>query len=154
MWPKDGGLANTGMTWSDALQAAISLNSGSGLCGYKDWHLPNEKELHSLVGGYADPTYALPKGHPFVNVTPDYYYWTSTTSTYNASNARGVFMGLGSVSNLDKTYNYIYFWPVRTLPPGSDLWISKRASSTGLRASMAVRRPGDHLPDWASTSAG
>jgi len=70
MWPKDGGLANTGMTWSDALQAAISLNSGSGLCGYKDWHLPNEKELHSLVGGYADPTYALPKGHPLLTSRP------------------------------------------------------------------------------------
>ena len=66
-------------TWSDALIAANTLNSGE--CALTDgsvegeWRLPNVRELSSLID-YGRHNPALPTGHPFT-YDPG-YYWSST----------------------------------------------------------------------------
>jgi hypothetical protein len=67
--------------WTQALTDANTL--ASGRCGLTDgsvagdWHLPNVKELQSLIDfGRFGP--ALPDGHPYLDVQPS-FYWSSTT---------------------------------------------------------------------------
>lgn len=62
-------------TWKDALNRVQTLDNGNGFAGYKDWRLPNERELTSLV------RYACPD--PAINLTafpgtPGEMFWTST----------------------------------------------------------------------------
>ncbi len=67
----------TEFTWQDALKKvqALDSQSGSGFAGYKDWRLPNERELASLVRfACSDPAInetAFP-------ATPSMNFWTST----------------------------------------------------------------------------
>jgi hypothetical protein len=103
IWLKDavrlGG--RKGLTWRDALAKVASLNRGEVFsCAhynpgtfYKDWRLPNIKELQSLIhfGGRLNP--ALPKGHPFVGFVgevPRFFYWSSTTRVDQVYKAWGV----------------------------------------------------------------
>jgi len=67
----------TTFTWQDALNKVQTLDSSSssGFAGYKDWRLPNERELTSLV------RYAC--SDPAINeaafpATPSVSFWTST----------------------------------------------------------------------------
>ncbi len=119
MWPKNANLANK-MGWNQALDYVASINSGSGLCGYKDWHLPNINELESLVDtGEANiATWLMSQG--FSNVQGN-YYWSSTTWVHAPEAAWPVHMLDGSIDmyNLTSTVpihskgNSYYVWPVR-----------------------------------------
>jgi hypothetical protein len=60
------------MDWYDAVRTCWLHQAG----GRMGWHLPTVEELASLVDPTA-PAPALPPGHPFQNVQPD--YWSSTT---------------------------------------------------------------------------
>lgn len=109
--------------WSAALAAANSL--ADGFCGLTDgsvagdWRLPNVRELQSLAHyGFYNP--AVPdtagtgqwsEGDSFSGVQ-SYYYWSSTTYAYDASNAWYVILATGRVSAYYKTDTY-YVWPVR-----------------------------------------
>lgn len=70
--------------WESALTVANTLEAGD--CGLSDgsfegdWRLPNRFELESLLD-LKQYGLALPPGHPFVNVEPD-YYWTSSYHSY------------------------------------------------------------------------
>jgi len=70
--------------WTSALSVANSLEAGD--CGLSDgsfegdWRLPNRFELESLLD-LKQFGIALPPGHPFDNVEPD-YYWTSSYHSY------------------------------------------------------------------------
>ena len=77
MWARNANLPNGTRTWQGALDYVASMNSGSGLCGYHDWRLPNRKELRSLID-YSQYYPALPLNHPFINVQ-SYYYWSSSS---------------------------------------------------------------------------
>jgi len=67
--------------WQAALAAANQL--AAGYCGLTDgsaagdWRLPNLRELQSLID-YSQVNPALPPGHPFLNTTTGYLYWSST----------------------------------------------------------------------------
>jgi hypothetical protein len=83
MWQKND--SGVGLNWQEALAYAENLE----LAGYKDWRLPNAKELHSIVDYTRSPgTTGSAAIDPLFNVTPikdikgnkQYpYFWTSTT---------------------------------------------------------------------------
>jgi hypothetical protein len=116
IWLKNANCFGT-RNWSSALTDCSGLANGS--CGLTDgsvagdWHLPNVRELQSLID-YARLTPALPAGHPFTGATSS-YYWSSTTSVLNTSFAWDVTFGSGNVDGIDKSYNY-YVWCVRGGP--------------------------------------
>jgi Protein of unknown function (DUF1566) len=122
MWTRDGNLSNGTKTWSQAFDYISSLNSGTGLCGYNDWRLPNVVELESLVneGEPIIATWLNTQG--FINVQSD-DYWSSTTEAGFTRAAWLVSMWNGSVESSYKSYNnYNYYynvWPVRAGEGGS-----------------------------------
>lgn len=86
-------------TWVSALAYCEGLDHA----GHTDWRLPNRNELESLV----DDT----KYSPAIDTTAfpnakSYAYQSSTTITSNATAARLVHFGAGSVGGQLKTYNY------------------------------------------------
>ncbi len=101
-------------TWSDALAFANALKDG--VCGLTDnssageWHLPNIRELHSLIDfGNYNP--ALPSGHPFTGVVSS-YYWSSTSFATSTDYAWYVALSIGNAYGGHETNTY-YVWPVR-----------------------------------------
>jgi hypothetical protein len=109
--------------WDHALAAANALASGQ--CDLTDgrapgdWHLPNIRELLSLIDyGQFDP--ALPAGHPFLHVATtatvggETCYWSSTTIMADAA-------GGGALPYVVRLQNAIVLhpglscrvWPIR-----------------------------------------
>jgi hypothetical protein len=81
--------------WAGALSDANGLASGS--CGLTDgsaegdWHLPNVRELYSLIDF---ETGMLPVDAPFTPART--YYWTSTTTRWGGcAETRGLYCGHG-----------------------------------------------------------
>ncbi len=123
IWLKNAACFGT-KTWAEALQAANGLADGS--CGLSDgsaagdWHLPNVKEMQSLLSyGYTGP--AIPNtagtgqwtaGDPFTNVQ-SWKYWTSNTNSTGASQAFQVDLTYGATVYNDKSYYSQHLWPVR-----------------------------------------
>lgn len=116
MWSKDGNLSAGPQTWTPALDFVASLNSGSGLCGFKDWRLPNVRELESLINAGQANTATWLNTQGFVNVQSGSYWSSTTYSTYAGggySYAWYVDMLGGNVLFNGKTYLY-YVLPVRS----------------------------------------
>ncbi|MCP4707406.1 MAG: DUF1566 domain-containing protein, partial [Planctomycetes bacterium] len=114
IWRQDINCCGGRRTWAPALTDCNSLADGS--CGLTDgsvaggWRLPSIKELQSLIG-YANFNPALPSGHPFTGVQPN-YYWSGTTYADRTDNAWGVYMLDGFVIYGNKTQR-VFVWPVR-----------------------------------------
>jgi hypothetical protein len=127
-WLKDANCVGTeypsfsyydNVTWQQGIDFIKGINNGtyencSG--GYRDWRLPNRKELLSLID-YSNEDIALPVFNPFTNVQ-SIFYWSSTSIPYYADSAWVVDMLDGSMSYGNKNYDFKYIWPVRTGPPG------------------------------------
>ncbi|HQS58781.1 MAG TPA: DUF1566 domain-containing protein [Gallionellaceae bacterium] len=84
VWTLDANLSEFPLSWLEALVWVRNMNKEHA-CGFSDWRLPNCRELRSLVS-HQTRRPALPKGHPFVNVFPG-WYWSSTTAAISASHA-------------------------------------------------------------------
>jgi len=114
MWTKNANLAGTPRNWQEAMDYIAGMNGGAGTFGYKDWRLPNIRELCSLID-FGEDVPALPPGHPFINVQTDlesYYYWSSTTYTSHTGGAWVIRMFDGYSNGHYKTGDY-FAWPVR-----------------------------------------
>ncbi len=139
MWSKNGNLPNGTRNWQGALNYVASINSGSGLCGYKDWRLPNVNEFESLVnaGEANSATWLISQG--FVNVE-SVIHWTSTTLANDTGSTLVVGVWGGGVSYGPKS-NLYYVWPVRSgqsgAPTPSEIW------KTGQTTTYAVGDDGD-----------
>ncbi len=117
VWSKNANLPNGTRSWQEALSYVASINSGSGLCGYKDWRLPNVNELESLIndGEANSATWLLNQG--FINVE-SVIHWTSTSLANDPSGTMVVGVWGGGTSFGPKSNNY-YVWPVRSGPETS-----------------------------------
>lgn len=125
-WAKNAVLGGS-LTWQNALNYVASLNSGSGLCGYRDWHLPNRNEFRSLID-YSRETPALPSSHPFINVRD--CYWSSTS--YENSPADAWRIRLGSFfqeDTINKGAEY-FVWPVRSPTLASPAPVAKTGQTS------------------------
>ncbi len=141
MWLQDANFAGTvghdpdgvgpgEMYWQSALDFVRELNNGDfdatapGKCGHDDWHLPNVKELQSLIHfGYSAPSFSNDAGtghwtsddsggaSAFSNV--ESFYWSGTSFSLSPSNAWKVSLGDGNVSHVNKTSSECHAWPVR-----------------------------------------
>lgn len=109
-WDADGTANDGAVTWQHALDYVAKLNAENYL-GHNDWRLPNRKEMKSLINyGQPDTTQWL-NSQGFTNVQAT-FYWSSTSSAYNAIGAWRVDIHGGRVNNWFKTqYNPV--WPVR-----------------------------------------
>jgi hypothetical protein len=134
MWLKDANCFASAMLWQDTLDTVSDFNSDPGsydceeyTAAYKDWHLPNRKELLSLVDRSKYYYSALPTGHPFVNQESQYHghWWTSTTDPSDDRYAYRIHLsGTAVMEKASKTVNPVYLWPVRGTTDGvSMLWI-------------------------------
>ena len=104
MWAADGNAAgcNNGamVNWTDAIIYAEALS----FAGFSDWHLPNVKELLSLIEYDADLVVAvapLIQEPPFSN-TARGTYSTSTTSPDNTANYSIVNFFNGQITSTGK----------------------------------------------------
>jgi hypothetical protein len=97
------------MRWKDTLEYIACLNENNYL-GYKDWTLPNRKQLFSLVDRSRYKP-ALPSGNPFTDVKLK-NYWSSTTDPQNADQAFYIGMDKGNIDDYRKS-DTNYVWPVR-----------------------------------------
>lgn len=98
----------TTRTWLDAQRSCNTRTVGVRL----GWRLPTIQELASLL----DPNNPegnpdLPPGHPFSNVQSS-FYWSATTGACNTGCAWDVFLDLGAVNVVDKTFSS-HVWCVR-----------------------------------------
>ena len=112
MWAKNGNLPNGTKTWQGSLDYVASMNSGSGLCGHKDWRLPNVNELESLINSGEANTANWLNSQGFSMQSN--YYWSSTTDAFHTINAWLVSMWDGCVDDDSKSDGFVYVWPVRS----------------------------------------
>jgi len=121
MWLKSADLTDQTLNWQQAVDLARDLNEIPGSNGrggyittYRDWRLPNRKELASLVD-HSRHNPALPESHRFTHVRNN-AYWSSDTIPSGQKNpndtAWTVSLADGSMSGTGKYQEY-YFLAVR-----------------------------------------
>jgi hypothetical protein len=112
MWPRRADMTDgRTVSWSGALAAVRKLND-TGTYGFRDWRLPNVRELESLV----DPlrhSPALWQASVFSGVQEG--YWSATTSVFDPSYAWVLYTVDGAVGVGYKPKAEFFVWPVRTI---------------------------------------
>jgi hypothetical protein len=76
IWQDNSDVSNNTHTWTEAITYCQNLTLAS-----KRWHLPNIKELHTIVDF---SRYAPSINNAFTN-TQNNYYWSSTNSLYDSA---------------------------------------------------------------------
>jgi hypothetical protein len=117
MWAKNGNLPSRTMNWQGALDYVASINSGLGICEYKDWRLPKMEELESLINAAETNTATWLNTQGFSNVQSE-YYWSSSEYAANTDLYAWV-VPMSKLSTINFTVNYrkhlpAYVWPVRS----------------------------------------
>lgn len=97
----DSGNATT-YSWQGALQQAQSVNN-VGFAGYKNWRLPNIKELNSIIEEMCDSPSINLEVFPNTQISR---YWTSSAYSNSVNNAWRVNFSYGSSYNDNKDYDY------------------------------------------------
>jgi hypothetical protein len=116
MWLRDSGFTEFPQTWREALEIVAKMNQKAAF-GYRDWRLPERRELFSLVS-HERINPALPFEAPFENVFAG-YYWTADTCSRLEDQAWYIHLGGGRIQRGMKHGSYMV-WPVRCHSNGSD----------------------------------
>lgn len=103
-WSRNAGLSHN--TWGFSVQQVYVLIMGTN----EDWRLPNIRELESLLD-YSMNIPALPAGHPFNNLQPN--YWSSTPDVSDTNRAWVLGLADGTIARWARTNTVPYAWPVR-----------------------------------------
>lgn len=75
-WESDGGAGNcTGTATTHTWDAALALANGKAFAGHSDWHLPDIKELVSLV---AEDRYGPAINSNIFPATPSSVFWSGS----------------------------------------------------------------------------
>ena len=109
MWTQDAAISELPMIWEEALTFLSEMNA-AGLAGYQDWHLPNRRELFSLID-HARINPAVAGSDIFENIFHG-YYWTSTSCARLPAQAWYFHLGGAKVYRGMKYVSYMV-WPVR-----------------------------------------
>jgi hypothetical protein len=109
MWTRDAAVTEFPLTWQEALELVAEMNE-TGLAGYRDWHLPNRRELFSLIS-HSRINPAVAGNRVFENIFHG-YYWTSTSCARLPTQAWYVHLGGAKVYRGMKYASYMV-WPVR-----------------------------------------
>lgn len=109
VWTQTANFGEFPMTWQDALDLVQAMNR-EGYAHYRDWRLPNRRELRSLIS-YGAKKPALPHSHPFEGVFLG-WYWTSTTAAIAPDHAWYVHLEGGRMF-YGKKDQFALVWPVR-----------------------------------------
>jgi hypothetical protein len=150
-WDNDDTANDGRVTFEHALDYIEKLNS-ENYQTRSDWRLPNRRELRSLVDyGLAGP--ALPSGHPFSQVQPSNYYWSSTSKTGLTDYAWLVGMDCGDVLYKNKAYDG-YVWPVRAGQFYTTTTTSVAPTTTSTTATTVAATTTTPAPSSTTTSAG
>lgn len=112
VWTRNANPYEYPVTWQEALDH-ISLWNQEEFLGFKDWRLPNRRELRSLMS-YQTRKPSLPSNHPFTNVFLN-WYWTSTSATIHPAYAWYIHLE-GARMFYGRKDQYYLFWPVRGTP--------------------------------------
>lgn len=108
-WTKDANLPEFPLSWQESLDYVAAMNREKTF-GYRDWRLPNRRELRSLMN-HQTRRPALPEDHPFINVFPS-WYWTSTTAAINTAYAWYIHLDGARMFYGGKEQSFL-LWPVR-----------------------------------------
>jgi hypothetical protein len=143
MWSKNGNLAGGTSVWQESLDFVAAVNAGGGLCGYHDWRLPNVNELESLINAGEANSATWLNSWGF-NDVQGAYYWSSTTSSYDAGVAWIVHMWDGYVITSSKYNDGHFLLPVRSGQlTNHDPQYSANVWKTGQTATYAPKDDGD-----------
>jgi hypothetical protein len=87
--------------------------------GRHGWRLPSLNELMTLIDPAASAPMKLPSGHPFIGVTPNGQYWTSSNTPFNANPhwMTALRISDGNSGNYDKSQLAAMAWCVRGAAP-------------------------------------
>lgn len=136
MWIQDAGFAEFPLSWQEAAEAVEEMNADRTF-GFNNWRLPERRELFSLIShAYVNPS--LPKGHPFLNIFPG-YYWTATPCVRFPRQAWYIHFGGGRVFKGMKHGSYLV-WPVRSIAGES----ASGSRSDPMRPSESPRAESPH----------
>ncbi len=131
--------------WQGALQQAQSVNNNGGFAGYKNWRLPNMKELDSIVEKQCiDPSINLV-------VFPESQsnaYWSSSPLAVDSNNAWYVYFGHGRSLKAYKA-NFFFVRLVRDETPPATSAYTKISNTGATLPDTAVLGSGTN--DWACT---
>lgn len=111
IWAKDANFSGDAMPYQRAVDYVVSLNSGEGLCGYRDWRLPHVNELKDIINEDGQTASVWIKRKSFNDLQTN-YYWSFSPYTYHTDFASVVDMNNGGVYTFHKALNF-YVWPVR-----------------------------------------
>lgn len=106
-WLRTADLTDKHVTWDEAFEVIIKLNSKMGINSL--WRLPNINELESLVD-ISTHSPALPSGHPFKKVQEA--YWSSTTSMFEPDWAWALYCTKGAIGVGQKWGAHFHVWAV------------------------------------------
>ncbi len=108
-WTKNANPGEFPRTWPEAFSLVRVMNE-EGYAGFRDWRLPNRKELISLMS-YQAKKPSLPAGHPFANLFLG-WYWSATSAAIDPRYAWYVHLE-GARMFYGRKDQYSLVWPVR-----------------------------------------